>query len=63
MTDEDDEAPDWEEVDPEGEKEGRGGVLGRTAPLARIVFGVILVVLIVGTVIVLILRGRRWFGG
>jgi hypothetical protein len=59
----DDERPDWEEVEPEQEPpERKGGVLGGTAPLARIVFAVILIALLVTTVLALKGGLQRWFG-
>ena len=59
----DDEPRDWEEVEPEKEKANRGGVLGGTAPVARIVFAVILVAIVVTTVLALKSGWARWFGG
>ena len=60
---EDEERPDWEEVESEEEKENRGGVLGGTAPVARIVFAVILIAIVVTTLIALKDGLMRWFGG
>jgi hypothetical protein len=60
---EDEDRPDWEEVEPEEEKESRGGVLGGTAPLARIVFALILLGLVIGTALALKAGWTRWFGG
>jgi hypothetical protein len=59
----DDEPRDWEEIEPEEEKENRGGVLGGAAPVARIVFAVILLAIVLGTVVALKDGWRRWFGG
>jgi len=61
--DNDGERPDWEEVEPEEEKEDPGGVLGGTAPIARIVFAVILVAIVISTVLALKGGLQRWFGG
>ena len=62
--DEDDDEPrEWEEGASEEEKENRGGVLGGTAPIARVVFAVILIAIVVGTVLALSGGLRRWFGG
>ena len=61
--DDPDEPRDWEEVEPEEEKENRGGVLSGAAPVARIGFVVILVAIVVGTWMALKDGLTRWFGG
>jgi hypothetical protein len=59
--DEDDDEPrDWEEV--EDEKEHRGGILRGTAPVARLVFAVLLLAIVVITILALTGGLRRWFG-
>jgi hypothetical protein len=63
MNDDDDEPKDWEEVEPEEEKGNRGGVLGGTAPVAKLVFIAILIAIVVGTALALKDGLTRWFGG
>lgn len=57
----DDEPRDWE-IEPEEEKEDHHGVLGGTAPLARVVFFAILLLVAVGGALVLIRALARYFG-
>jgi len=61
--DDPDEPRDWEEVEPEEEKENRGGELGGAGPVARVVFALILIAIVVGTVVALKDGFARWFGG
>ncbi len=61
--DEDDERPDWEDVEDEQEPPEQGGVLGHTAPVARIVFTVVLIAILVVVLLSLKSGLARWFGG
>ena len=57
-----DEPRDWE-IEPEEEKGDRQPVLGGTAPLARFVFLVIIVTIVLGAAVAFIAGAGGWFGG